>query len=213
MQNNQTNADSVRYLPPYERRGAVFVLSGPSGVGKDAVLQELRKLRPDLRKALTATTREPREGEVAGKDYLFWTVEQFQAHVNAGDMLEWAEVYGNLYGTPIASVEEARQGGNDVLLKVDVQGAASARALGRSARLIFLAPPSLEELANRLRGRATDSDEDVARRLKTALHEMTRLPEFDYVVVNDDLRLAAEQVAAIITAEQCLVSGIARLAE
>jgi guanylate kinase len=140
-------------------------------------------------------------------------VEQFQAHVNAGDMLEWAEVYGNLYGTPIASVEEARQGGNDVLLKVDVQGAASARALGRSARLIFLAPPSLEELANRLRGRATDSDEDVARRLKTALHEMTRLPEFDYVVVNDDLRLAAEQVAAIITAEQCRVSGIARLAE
>lgn len=190
-----------RRLPPYRRRGVLFVLSGPSGVGKDAVLTRVRQEACGVVRITTATTRPAREGEKPGTDYHFWTENEFRDRVLAGDLLEWAEVYGNLYGTPRAAVERAIEEGNSVILKIDVQGAASVRRAAPGSVHIFLAPPSLEELERRLRERRTDSEEAVARRLSTALHEMEQLPDFDYVVVNDELEKAVHQVCSIIEAE------------
>ncbi|HEY3269546.1 MAG TPA: guanylate kinase [Armatimonadota bacterium] len=204
--------DTPHYLPPYARRGVLFVLSGPSGVGKDALLLEAtsREKNPEnrVRRAITATTRPPRPAEVDGEDYHFWTQAQFRQHVLDGQMLEWAEVYGNLYGTPLAFVEESLAAGRSVVLKIDVQGAASVRRAMPDAVHIFLAPPSLAELESRLRNRLTDSDEAIDRRLSTALHEMQTLPDYDYVVVNDDLGAAADEVRSIFLAEQRRVRNI-----
>jgi guanylate kinase len=199
-------------LPPYSRRGVLFVLSGPSGVGKDALLAEAGRCESfdynRVGRAVTATTRAPRAGEVPGVDYLFWTEAQFREKIMADAMLEWAEVYGNLYGTPRAGIEQALDGGTSVVLKIDVQGAASVRRAMPGAVLVFLAPPSLEELENRLRGRLTDSAEAIDRRLSTALHEMQNLPDYDYVVVNDDLATAADELRAIFLSEQRRVKTI-----
>lgn len=200
------------FLPPYKRRGILFVLSGPSGVGKDALLTEAgRRESHDgnrVERAVTATTRQPRPGEVAGVDYLFWTEAEFREKIMAGAMLEWAEVYGNLYGTPRQGIDSALGEGRSVVLKIDVQGAASVRRAMPEAVLVFLAPPSLEELEHRLRNRLTDSEEAIDRRLSTALHEMQALPDYDYVVVNDDLHTAADELRAVFLAEQRRVSEI-----
>lgn len=161
-----------------------------------------------VERAVTATTRDPRAGEVAGVDYLFWSEAAFREQIMAGAMLEWAEVYGNLYGTPRQGIEQALCAGRSVVLKIDVQGAASVRRAMPEAVLVFLAPPSLDELEHRLRGRLTDSAEAIDRRLSTALHEMQMLPEYDYVVVNDHLTTAADELRAIFLAEQRRVSAI-----
>lgn len=200
------------FLPPYQRRGVLFVLSGPSGVGKDALLVEAgQREKHDVNRverAVTATTRDPRAGEVPGADYLFWSEAEFRDRIMQGEMLEWAEVYGNLYGTPRQGIEAALCRGTSVVLKIDVQGAASVRRAMPEAVLVFLAPPSLAELESRLRNRLTDSAEAIDRRLSTALHEMQMLPEYDYVVVNDDLATAADELRAVFTAEQRRVGTI-----
>lgn len=203
------------FLPPYERRGVLFVLSGPSGVGKDALLMEVCRADdnwPDpVERAITATSRAPRPTETPGVDYLFWSEADFRAAILAGRLLEWAEVYGNLYGTPRAGVDAALSAGRSVVLKIDVQGAASVRRAVPDAVLVFLAPPSLPELERRLRHRLTDSEEAIDRRLSTALHEMQALPDYEYVVVNDDLTAAAAEVRAIFLAEQRRVTNLRRL--
>ena len=200
------------FLPPYQRRGVLFVLSGPSGVGKDALLAEVGRRETNgyngVDRAITATTRAPRPNEIPGEDYLFWTEAGFREHIMADQMLEWAEVYGNLYGTPRAGVDSALSAGRSVVLKIDVQGAASVRRAVPGAVLLFLAPPSLQELEARLRNRLTDSSEAIDRRLSTALHEMQALPDYDYVVVNDDLATAADEVRAIFLAEQRRVKNL-----
>lgn len=190
-------------------RGRLFVVSGPSGVGKDAVLGPLLSAenRPRrLRRCVTATTRPPRPGEVEGVDYFFLERAEFERRIALGGFLEHASYAGRYYGTPRAWVEEQRAGGNDVLLKIEVQGAFQVREAAPDAVLVFLAPPSREELERRLRGRDPDADpEDIARRLETASAELALAARYDYLVVNDTIPAAMEALRAIVLAERCRV--------
>jgi len=168
----------------------------------------MKELGRPLHFTVTATTRPKRPGEVNGQDYHFLSPEAFQDMLKRGELLEWAEVYGHLYGVPKAQVRQALARGQDVMVKIDVQGAEHIRQVAPQSVLIFLAPPSTEELARRLRERKTESAAQLELRLKTAREEMERLPLFDYVVVNEQGRLdeAVAQIEAIITAEKCRVN-------
>ena len=177
------------------------MIAGPSGVGKGSVVKGLLSggsQGPVL--SVSATTRPPRPNEVDGRDYLFLDDEGFQRMVQDDGLLEWAEVFGNRYGTPRAFVEQERAAGRDVILEIDVQGAKLVRGQVPDAVLILLEPPSLEELARRLRGRGTESEEKIALRLSEAGRELGLREMFDHVIVNDDLERASSQVAAIIDA-------------
>jgi len=162
------------------------------------VVRALLGRRPDLFFSVSVTTRDPRPGEVEGVHYRFVSRDGFQALIERGDLLEWAEVFGERYGTPAETIEEALRLGRDVLLEVDVQGAASVRARVPEAVLIFLQPPSEEELARRLRTRGTESEADLDRRLAEARREMAEAGRFDHVVVNDQVERAVDEVLAII---------------
>jgi guanylate kinase len=179
--------------------GPLIILSGPSGVGKSAVVQQLLA-RTDLplHLAVSATTRPPRPGEVDGRHYYFWPRERFEHALAAGQFLEHAEVFGNLYGTLRSEVEPYRQRGCGVLLEIDVQGAAQIRRLYPEAVSIFLTAPSLDIYEQRLRGRHTDSEETIRRRLAGAAGELAHLPEYDYVVINDNLERTVAEVEDII---------------
>jgi guanylate kinase len=182
----------------------LFVLSGPSGAGKSTVVEAvLKACHYRLRRAVTATSREPRAGEVPEVDYHYWTEERFQQALAAGEMLEHAIVFGrDHYGTPKSEVDDHRKAGVGVLLVIDVQGAAQVRAkYPNDHRSIFLAVPSLEELERRLRGRGTEGDEKIARRLRAAAEETARQHEFDAVIVNDTVPNAARQLLALIESE------------
>ncbi len=191
--------------PP--RAGILFVLSGPSGVGKDTVINRLKERGLPLHFAITVTTRPKRADEVHGVNYYFSTVADFERMCAAGELLEWAVVHGNYYGTPREQIRQALAAGKDVLLKVDVQGAASVRRNVPGAVLIFLAPPSMTELVERLESRGTESAGELRLRIRNADHEMADLPHYDYVVVNYRERLdeTVDKVQAIITAEGCRV--------
>ena len=182
----------------------LIVVSGPSGVGKDAMLALVREQRPEAFWAITATTRAVRPGEEHGVHHLFHTREEFLELLARGELLEHAEVYGNLYGVPKAPVREALAAGRDAIVRTDVQGAASIRALAPDALLIFVAPPSLEELERRLRSRDTESAEETALRVEMSRQEMRDAAWFDAVVVNetDALDSAAEEVMAVIERER-----------
>jgi guanylate kinase len=188
--------------------GILFVLSGPSGVGKDALLGRLlREDQPSiwtagLRKCVTATTRAPRPGETDGVDYHFWKEVTFQQRIAEGAFLEWARVFGHHYGTPRAWVEERRAAGEDVILKIDVQGGLTVKECCPDAVLIFLLPPSVPELERRAEERGTESEEQRATRRRDARFELGQARRYDYLVVNDDLEAAAAQVGAIIVAER-----------
>ena len=190
-----------------QTRPLFIVISGPSGVGKSAVIDALKKLGRPLHYAVTVTTRPRRAEEVDGVDYHFVSHEAFQEMLERREFLEWALVYGNKYGVPREQARQALQSGKDVLVRVDVQGSATIKALMPEALFIFLAPPSLDKLAERLKQRATESDMDLALRMENAQEEMRNLPMFDYVVVNEEncVELAASQIDAIITAEKCRV--------
>ena len=186
----------------------VVVLSGPSGVGKDAVLSELRKLDRPWHFAVTATTRAMRPGERDGVDYIFLDADTFAKMRERDEFLECAEVYGRWYGVPRSQARDALHSGKDVILKIDVQGAATIRNIAPEALLIFLIPPSVATLQQRLQGRMTESALELARRLKTAEEELRRIHEYDYRVVNenDGLQKAAADIDAIIAAEKCRVT-------
>lgn len=181
----------------------LVVLSGPSGVGKDAVLAELKGVRRPFHYVVTTTTRSRRRGEKDGVDYQFVSRERFQEMIEGGELLEWAEVYGNWYGVPRLEVKQALERGLDVMVKVDVQGAATIKGIMPQALLIFVAPPSTEELQARLRQRESETTVDLRRRIETADEEMEQLPLFDYIVVNDKVEQAVAKIDAIITAEKC----------
>ncbi len=164
------------------------------------MVRALLEARPDLRFAVSYTTRQPRPSEVDGVHYRFVDEETFDAIADAGGFLEWAEIFGHRSGTPAADVEEARSAGDDVLLEVDVQGARSVRERASDAILVFLQPPSEEELERRLRERGTEERDELQRRLAEAKREMAAAPEFDHVIVNDEVKRAVEEVLAIIEA-------------
>ena len=180
----------------------LVVLSGPSGVGKDSVLTLLKELNQHWHFTVTATTRMQRPGEEDGVDYLFMDRDTFHQMVREGDFLECAQVYGNWYGVPKSQVKDAMDKGMDVIMKTDVQGAATIRDLAPGGIFIFLMPPSPQELERRLRERKTETTSDLELRIRTAMDEMRQLSLFEYVVVNDDLDTAVEQIRAIITAEK-----------
>jgi guanylate kinase len=183
---------------PAIRTGTLFVLAGPSGVGKGSVVRELVAKDPSLSLSVSVTTRPPRPGEVDGVDYFFVDEDAFARMVAAGELLEWAEIVGHRSGTPKGFVEDRLGEGRDVILEIDVVGASQVRERVPDSVLIFLEPPSLEELERRLRGRGTETEEAIRLRLQTAAWELEQRSWFDHVVVNDDLERAAGLVAAII---------------
>ena len=200
--NRETLACSPEPVAPL-----LVVLSGPSGVGKDAALNALRKLERPWHFTVTATTRPMRPGEGEGVDYIFLEPPKFQVMMEKGEFLECAQVYGNWYGVPRQQVREAMEKGLDVILKVDVQGADTIRKLAPQAVFIFLAPSSMEELRRRLSSRATESASDLEIRMPIASAEMERLSAFDYRVLNGDgcLDDAVACIDAIISAEKCRI--------
>lgn len=187
-----------------DRTGLLIILSSPSGAGKSTLARRLMDWDDSLRFSVSATTRAPREGEVDGQHYHFTTLENFHALVDQGQMLEHAEVFGNCYGSPRGPVEAAMKAGRDTLFDVDWQGGQQIRAsaLGRHVVSIFILPPSLPELERRLRGRAQDSDEVIARRMAKSRDEISHWAEYDYVLVNDDLDQTDARLRAILTAER-----------
>jgi guanylate kinase len=184
-------------------RGQLFVVSAPSGTGKTTIVERLVQVAPNLSLSRSYTSRQMREGERAGVDYNFITRARFEAMVRDGAFLEWADVFGNFYGTCAADAETMLAGGRDVVLVIDVQGARQVRkGTGRDTVGIFVLPPSFETLEQRLRGRSKDPEEAIRRRLATAREEINAVGEYDYVVVNDALDACVERLKAIVLAER-----------
>lgn len=184
-----------------ETSARLTVLTGPSGVGKGTLVNRLRERHPSLWLSVSATTRAPREGERDGEHYFFHSRDRFDALVAEGGLLEWAEFAGNCYGTPRQPVEAQLVGGSPVLLEIELEGARQVRRSFPQAFQIFLAPPSFEELEQRIRGRGTDSEEAIQKRLARARQELEAQGEFDAVVVNDDLDLALAELERLMGLE------------
>lgn len=186
-------------------KGLLIVLSGPSGVGKNTVLNQVISQVPGLSYSISATTRKPRPGEVDGVHYFFCNQEHFTDLINQGQLLEWAEFCGNRYGTPREFVEKRLGLGYDVILDVDIQGAAQIAERMPAAVKIFLLPPSLEALRERIVARGAETEQEIEGRLCAARQEIKRIVDYDYVVCNDNLDQAVRQISAIITAEKARV--------
>ena len=190
-------------------RGLLIVFSGPSGVGKGTVRQEIFS-KPDhkFEYSVSMTTRAQRPGEVDGKDYFFRSREEFEELIRNGQMLEYAEYVGNYYGTPLTYVNETLDKGIDVFLEIEVQGALQVKKKVPDAVFIFLTPPDLNELQERLVGRGTDSEEVIAQRIERAREEIALMSEYDYAIVNDEVALAAERVKRVIETEHFRVDRV-----
>lgn len=183
--------------------GNLIVVSGPSGTGKGTICSALMEQCVTLAYSVSATTRPPRTGEVNGVNYWFTSKADFQAMIEGGKLLEWAEVYGNYYGTPLERVREMLRAGKDVLLEIDTQGAMLVKKKMPEGVFIFIMPPSMAALKERIHKRGTDSEESIARRLGAAAEEIRRAKEYGYIVVNEILEDAVADVAAIVRAERC----------
>jgi len=187
-------------MPSPSTAGRLFIISAPSGVGKSTIIRRAIAACPKLQFSVSCTTRPIRSGEVAGKDYYFLSMEEFQRGISSGRFLEWAEVHGHLYGTDRRIIERWLKAGDDVLLDIDVQGARLVRCNYPAAKTIFVLPPSMHVLEKRLRNRATETAEQFAIRLAAARREILESPWFDYIIINDNLEEAVEDIKAIIRA-------------
>lgn len=181
--------------------GLLLVLSGPSGVGKGTVCKALRERMPNVVYSVSATTRAPRAGELEGVNYFFKTKQQFKEMIDHDQLLEWAEYVGNYYGTPRRFVEETLASGRDVILEIEVQGALQVKQKFPQGIFLFLAPPDLEELENRIVGRGTETEDSIRNRMLMAKAEIELMDQYDYVVVNDVIESACDKIKAIVTAE------------
>ena len=187
------------------RKGLLVVVSGPSGAGKGTICQALLEKTP-LAYSVSATTRKPRAGEVDGESYYFLSVEAFEKMIEKDELLEWAKVYDNYYGTPLKKVEEKLAAGEDILLEIDTQGAMKVREKFPEGVYIFILPPSLAELERRIRGRDTETEEVLQKRLAAAIDEIEARKCYKYVVTNDEVDGAVDSVCAILAAERRLVA-------
>ena len=203
-----TDTPSVENGSGQVKKPLLFVLSGPSGVGKDAVLNHLKSSCPGFKFITTTTTRPRRANEKNDVDYHFVTKEEFEKRLKADELLEWAKVYDNFYGVSKEAVSQPLNDGFDVMVKVDIQGAAAYKKFAPDSVLIFLSPPSFDELAARLKQRYTETPESLATRLQACENEMKQISSFDYVVVNrrNKIEEAVADIKAIITAEKCRVN-------
>lgn len=192
----------------FKEKGLLFVLSGPSGVGKGTVCRALRRRGTSLRYSISATTRKPREGEINGVHYFFKTREEFKEMVRREAFLEWAEYVGNCYGTPIDYVRQTLDKGEDVILEIEVQGALQVKKRFPEGIFIFLAPPSLQELKKRITGRGTEAAPLIENRMTVAKSEIELMKHYDYVVENDEVELACDRIEAIVLAEHCKVERL-----
>ena len=192
-------------------KGQLIVLSGPSGVGKSTVIAELFAQRSNIYFSVSYTTRQPRVGEQDGVNYNFVSREEFERMIADDELLEYAEYVDNYYGTSMKLIQEKLDAGIDVLLDIEVQGAAKVRARCPDALFIFIIPPSFEELSRRLHRRNTDSEEVIAGRLAKARQEFREIPKYDYLVINDKVANAVHEIEAILTAAECRVSSRSRM--
>jgi len=194
-------------------RGLLFIVSAPSGAGKTTLVERLVEQVPHLRMSRSYTSRPSRAGEIDGVDYNFVSTARFEEMVAAGDFLEWASVFGNLYGTCASDTETLLEAGEDVVLVIDVQGARKVRARGVITTTVFVMPPSFEVLEQRLRGRSKDSEAEIQRRLQVARDEVAAFTEYEYVVVNDELPAAVDRLRSIVIAERARLARTRPLAE
>ena len=194
-----------------KERGQLIVLSGPSGVGKSTVIAELFAQRSNIYFSVSYTTRQPRVGEQDGVNYNFVSREEFERMIADDELLEYAEYVDNYYGTSMKLIQEKLDAGIDVLLDIEVQGAAKVRARCPDALFIFIIPPSFEELSRRLHRRNTDSEEVIAGRLAKARQEFREIPKYDYLVINDKVANAGHEIEALLTAAECRVSSRSRM--
>ena len=198
---------------PAPRRGLLFIVSAPSGTGKTTLVERLVQILPNLRLSRSYTSRPARAGERDGVDYNFISRVAFEQRIEASQFLEWADVFGNYYGTSIADVEEMLSAGQDLVLVIDVQGARQVKARGVDHTAIFVMPPSFEVLEQRLRGRSKDTEEQMQRRLETARSEASSYTDYDYVVVNDALDPTVVRLQEIIAAERSRTHRMRPIAE
>jgi guanylate kinase len=194
-------------------RGLLFIVSAPSGAGKTTLVERLVEQVPRLRMSRSYTSRAARAGETDGVDYNFVSRTRFEAMITAGDFLEWAPVFGNLYGTCASETDALLEAGEDVVLVIDVQGARKVRARGVATTTVFVMPPSFDVLEQRLRGRSKDSEADIQRRLQVARDEVAAFTEYDYVVVNDELPAAVDRLRSIVIAERARLARKRQRAE
>lgn len=192
----------------FKEKGILMVLSGPSGVGKGTVCRALRKRGTNLQYSISVTTRLPRAGERDGVHYFFKSKDQFKKMIDEKKLLEWAEYVGNYYGTPIDYVRQTLNEGRDVILEIEVQGALQVKERFPEGIFIFLAPPSLRELKDRITGRGTETGDLIENRMMVAKNEIELMKHYDYVVENDEVLAACDRIEAIVTAEHCKVERI-----
>lgn len=196
-----------------QRRGQLFIVSAPSGTGKTTLVERLVQVTPGLRLSRSYTSRPVRPGERDGVDYNFVSRERFEEMAQRGEFLEWADVFGNLYGTLRGDTERLLSTGDDVVLVIDVQGARQVRASGVPVISVFVMPPSFEVLEQRLRGRSKDSESAIARRLQVARDEVASYVDYDYVVLNDELTAAVDRLRCIVLAERARIERMQHVAE
>lgn len=189
-------------------KGILIVISGPSGAGKGTICKALLEKRDDLYISVSCTTRSPRQGEVDGVNYKFLTVEDFKKGIANDEFLEYAEVYGNFYGTPKSGVQELLDSGKNVILEIDIQGALKVKETMDEGVFIFILPPSMEELKNRIIGRGSETEESLMTRFKSAYKEINYVSKYNYAVVNDTVDEAVKKVEGILLAETCRVDRI-----